>query len=391
MESSTLAALIRRYINDELTETELSALLETLRTDEHREQWDTAMAALLQDTTAHGHTDPATLEKVWERLQPPPPAIHRPRSLHTIRKWVAAAALLAGVAAGTYYFTQQYTPPVKPASKPATSTSLAVKPGTNKAVLTLADGTQVPLDSTGSGALALQGNSRITQQRNGQLTYTANGNASTTLQYNNLHVPRGGQFRITLSDGTKVWLNAASDLHYPTSFGPGDRRVELSGEAYFEVAQQANHPFKVVVNSSEVQVLGTSFNVSAYGDEAFTRTTLLEGAVKVKSLQGEARLRPGQQAQIHTGGQITVKDDVDMDEVVAWKNGYFQFNHEKISGVMNQLSRWYDLDVTYQGTIPDREFGGHISRSSSIEDIIRILELSKIHVKVDNKKITVMP
>jgi ferric-dicitrate binding protein FerR (iron transport regulator) len=188
-----------------------------------------------------------------------------------------------------------------------------------------------------------------------------------------------------------VWLNAASGIRYPAAFTGRDRVVELTGEAYFEVAQMPSKPFKVILNNMEVQVLGTSFNIMAYGDEAVTKTTLLDGAVKIRAGGQEMKLLPGQQAQLQQSGEITVNENVDVDEIVAWKNGYFQFNHEKTAGVMRQIARWYDVDISYRGNIPDREFGGKLARSSSIDEVIRVLELSKIHVKIENKKIIVMP
>jgi ferric-dicitrate binding protein FerR (iron transport regulator) len=384
MEQTPLSALIARYINDELSEEEVTQLWESLDTDEARAQWEEAVAALLQEKKAHGLSDPVRMERVWKAIRP------ATREAPAYRRWLwaAAAALLGAMATSIYFFQQDGG---KTTGQVAAVPHHQVKPGTDKAVLTLADGTQVTLDSTGNGALAMQGNIQVVQHSNGEITYTGSGAPGHEIQYNNLTIPRGGQFRITLSDGTKVWLNAASGIRYPAAFTGRDRVVELTGEAYFEVAQLPSKPFKVVVNNMEVQVLGTSFNIMAYGDEAVTKTTLLEGAVKIRAGSREMKLLPGQQAQLQQSGEITINDNVDVEEIVAWKNGYFQFNHEKTTGVMRQIARWYDVDISYHGNIPDREFGGKIARSSSIDEVIKVLELSRIHVKIENKKIIVMP
>ena len=384
MEQRSLSALIARYINDELSEEEVTRLWDTLHSDEARAEWEEAVTALLQEKAAHGLPDPERMEKVWKAIKPSAKVIPGYRKW----LWTAAAALVGAMATGIYFLQPEGE---KTGKQAVVVPHHHVKPGTDKAVLTLADGTQVTLDSSGNGALAMQGNIQVIQHSNGEISYTGNGAPGKEMQYNNLTIPRGGQFRLTLSDGTKVWLNAASGIRYPAAFTGRDRVVELTGEAYFEVAQMPSKPFKVILNNMEVQVLGTSFNIMAYGDEAVTKTTLLDGAVKIRAGGQEMKLLPGQQAQLQQSGEITVNENVDVDEIVAWKNGYFQFNHEKTAGVMRQIARWYDVDISYRGNIPDREFGGKLARSSSIDEVIRVLELSKIHVKIENKKIIVMP
>jgi ferric-dicitrate binding protein FerR (iron transport regulator) len=318
---------------------------------------------------------------------------------------MAAAAVLALLFAGTwFYFNTSST------AKPGTENIVKadhkqiIMPGSDKAILTLSDGTAIVLDSTSNGTLALQGNSKIIKL-NDQVVYNNNQQAGTAIEttYNTLSTPRGGQYMLTLEDGTKVWLNAASSIKYPSAFNAGERTVELTGEAYFEVAKNPAKPFKVFVQGMEIQVLGTHFNVMAYSDEAAVKTTLLEGSVKVSGTQPQTRnsslrgtkqkpqtLAPGQQAQQSKAGELKIMNDVDLEQVVAWKNGYFQFNRDGIEVIMKQIARWYDVEISYEGKIAAREFGGKISRNSDIREIFKVLELSNVHFRIEGKKIIVM-
>ena len=241
---------------------------------------------------------------------------------------MAAAAVLALVFAGTWiYFNSSGSP--KPVTKNIAKTEhkQTIMPGSDKAILTLSDGTVIVLDSTSNGTLALQGNSKVIKL-NDQVVYN-NQQAGTAIEttYNTLSTPRGGQYMLTLEDGTKVWLNAASSIKYPSAFGDGDRTVDLTGEAYFEVAKDTDHPFRVQVNGVAVNVLGTHFNVMAYENEEATAITLLEGAVNVTKDKDKVSLRPGQQALLKTGGALKVINNVNLEEAIAWKNGYFQLDH----------------------------------------------------------------
>ncbi len=388
MEPTPLSTLIARYLNEELSEEETAQLWEALREGHGRDAWEEALLALLQDKTKHGHANPERMEQVYASIRPaetPVVPVARRRWLYP----VAAAAIVAViiVTAALWRFRPQ-----QPLAGHANAPAHQVMPGGNKAVLTLADGSTITLDSAANGALARQGNVQVVQVSNGQLAYKAGGSHTAgAVQYNMLAIPRGGQFRVTLPDGTNVWINAASSLRYPTTFPGADRTVELTGEAYFEVAKMPEKPFHVKVRDMDVQVLGTHFNVMAYTEEATVQTTLLEGAVKVHTAGGGTALRPGQQLRLNQAGQVAVVDNVDLDEIVAWKNGYFRFNHEKLPGVMRQIARWYDVDIAYEGNIPDREFGGKISRNSSIEEVLKILELSKVHFRIEKKKIIVIP
>jgi ferric-dicitrate binding protein FerR (iron transport regulator) len=264
-------------------------------------------------------------------------------------------------------------------------------PSGNKAVLTLADGTKIELDSSGNGTIALQGNVRITKQSNGEISYA--GSAANEVSYNTLNVPRGSTpLGLTLSDGSQVWLNVGSSLTYPTAFTGKERKVKITGEAYFEVAHNASMPFIVQHDDVTVSVLGTHFNVNTYEDETAERITLLEGSVRVSKNKMSQILNPGQQASIANESAIKVLDDVNMDEVMAWKNGKFRFGENTdIGTIMRQISRWYNVDIEYEGRVNQR-FWGSISKDVNVSKVLKILEATGgVKFKVEGNKIIVMP
>jgi len=265
-----------------------------------------------------------------------------------------------------------------------------VLPGGDKATLTLADGSTVVLDDARNGTLAQQGSSKVIKV-DGKLMYDPANNNSKEIVYNTISTPNGGQYQLELPDGSLVWLNATSSIHFPTSFMGKERRVEVTGEAYFEVAKNRDMPFIVTVNGSEVQVLGTHFNVNAYSDEDNVKTTLLEGSVKFVSGTNINMLRPGQQSQLASNGLIKVVSNVDVDEVVAWKNGMFDFDNAGIETVMRQLSRWYDVEIEYKGKTDD-QFIAEMRRNIKLSDALKALELTgKVKFEIQGKKIIVLP
>ncbi len=303
---------------------------------------------------------------------------------------MAAAAVLALLFAGTWlYFNTSDSAKTGTKNIVKTEHKQTIMPGSDKAILTLSDGTVIVLDSTLNGTLALQGNSKIIKL-NDQVVYNNQAGTAIETTYNTLSTPRGGQYMLTLEDGTKVWLNAASSIKYPSAFNAGERTVELTGEAYFEVAKDMGRPFAVKVNGMAVNVLGTHFNVMAYENEEATAITLLEGAVNVTKDKDKVSLRPGQQALLKTGAALKVINNVNLEETVAWKNGYFQLDHTRLVVLMRQVERWYNVDVVYEGKIPNRQFGGKISRKSDIRDIIKILEVSKVYSRTEGDKIIIL-
>lgn len=291
--------------------------------------------------------------------------------------WVAASIiLLLGV--GTFLWTSDKTPP------PPVFTKTEIAPGKEGAILTLADGRQVVLDSLKNGLIAVQ-NGAQALIRNGELVYDGSGAASGEVQFNTMSTPKGRQFSLLLPDGTRVWLNAASSIRYPTAFTGKERRVEINGEAYFEVAK-TGIPFRVNVNNkAEVAVLGTHFNVNAYENEESIHTTLLEGSIRVMPLSGDGIiLKPGQQGVIPPAGKVVqLINNIDTDKVMAWKNGLFYFEGLTLEETMRQLERWYDITVVYEGAVPNIRFGGKMSRDVSLEGLLQLLSDSQLKFRIE--------
>lgn len=314
------------------------------------------------------------------------------KKLTAIRYWAAAAVLILATSISLLIFNNKKTGENLVKNKPEHNQS-QILPGSNKAILTLSNGSKINLDNSTKGKLTQQGSATINKLKNGQLVYSVNNSSSQSpLLYNTATTPKGGQYEVVLSDGTRVWLNAASSLKYPVTFSGKERHVELTGEAYFEVAKNKNMPFSVAVKGTSIEVLGTHFNVMAYDDENSLVTTLLEGSVKLKNNRAEALLKPGQKAVLGTGRTDYQVSEANTDEAVAWKNGYFLFDNENIQSIMKRVARWYDVDVSYTGTTRELNFGGTVSRFSDITELLKTLEITgTIHFKIEGRKITVMP
>nr|WP_240966322.1 FecR family protein [Pseudoflavitalea sp. G-6-1-2] len=305
------------------------------------------------------------------------------------KKWGWAAAAVVLLTGGALFLFNNPTKVQQPAT-PQTVVQRTIQPGKNGALLTLADGSQIVLDSVGDGVIASQQGSNAVL-KNGALSYS--GNESGEPAYNTLSTPRGRQFRLQLPDGSRVWLNAASSIRYPTAFAGNERKVEVSGEAYFEVAPNINMPFRVNVNNrANIEVLGTSFNVSSYENEANISTTLIEGAVKVSVDAGSrsAILKPGQQASIQQGtNNLAVVNDVDTDKIIAWKNGYFNFGKATLPEVMRQLERWYDIETVYEKGIPETKFVGKLTRNITLNELFQILDSTGVNFRIEGRKLIV--
>jgi ferric-dicitrate binding protein FerR (iron transport regulator) len=307
---------------------------------------------------------------------------------------VAAAASIILMSAGAYFFISKKTSDkdgIVRANNRAGSYKNDILPGGNKAILKLADGSTIVLDDAQNGVLARQGMTKVIKL-DGKLSYNSGHNSAHEILYNSISTPRGGQYEVCLPDGSRVWLNAASSLRFPTVFTGKERRVEITGEAYFEITKSKTMPFIVSANTAEIRVMGTHFNVMAYNEEAAMKTTLLEGSVRLISGKDSSLLKPGQQAQLTNGRQIRVISHVDMEEVMAWKNGMFYFGNADLETVMKQLSRWYDVEVSYQNKSFKRLFVGEMPRSSKLSDVLKALELAgNLHFDIEGKKIIVMP
>jgi transmembrane sensor len=266
-----------------------------------------------------------------------------------------------------------------------------VKPGSDKAILTLADGTKVCLDEAADGVLRTSKALKIIKQK-GQVVYQFTGESELAdkVKHNTISTPKGGQYQLVLPDGTQVWLNAASSLRFPTAFAGEERRVELRGEGYFEVSKYKDKPFKIVANTTVVEVLGTHFNVKAYPDEKATNTTLLEGSVKVSNGNAGRIIKPGEQAIVDQSAGINIVE-ADLEQVTAWKQGYFQFNNEQFHSIAHQLERWYDIEFVYPPSLADKQFAGAIPRNTNLSQVLKILELSgSIKFKIEERRITVI-
>ncbi|KIO78291.1 hypothetical protein TH53_04565 [Pedobacter lusitanus] len=341
--------------------------------------------------------DEETIEESIQYLRSQLPLKYNVISKFSWLHIAAAAMIIASVGTGLYFYNRTN---LKSSLISATNT---VIPGSNKAYLTLSNGKRIILNESANGELAVQAGIKITKTADGQLVYdvsSSGASAKTENNYNTIETPRGGQYQIILPDGTKVWLNAASSLKYPIQFAMKERKVELSGEAYFEVSKNKIKPFIVMTDKQQVEVLGTHFNIKSYKEEGNTSTTLLEGSVRVTpgSFEGNrislskdnaVVLKPDQQSVL-INSNLKIRE-ADTEEAVSWKNGYFKFNDENIKTVMLKISRWYNVDVHYQGRISDEEYRGTISRFKNISEVLDLLESTKtVHFKVEGRRITVM-
>jgi len=328
------------------------------------------------------------------------------RRMRTATKaWWAVAAILVLITGAVYLYNKQQGTAV---AKKEDTLKNDVAPGSNKAVLTLANGTTIVLDDASNGVVAEEGNSRVLKPEDGQLLYEQEENSEEgPLAYNTLATPRSGQYRLILPDGSKVWLNSESSIHYPIAFAENERRVQITGEAYFEVAKQklpsgervpfiVDLPSRGGVKSGRIEVLGTHFNVNAYSDERAIKTTLLEGKVRISQAAKDAEpsvvLKPGEQAVLAgVHSPLTIDHSPDVDNVVAWKNGLFHFESADLKTVMRQLARWYDVEVVYEGTtVKNDPLFVEISRNTRLSDVLKVLQESgSAKFTIQGKKIVV--
>ncbi len=316
-----------------------------------------------------------------------------------IVKYMAAAIVTGAIVTATIVVLNRRNGNNKTAYLPVTQRYRNdVQPGNDKAILQLADGRNIVLDSTDNGNIGNQGGTAVHKQDGIVLYNSPQQNNAATVAYNILRTPRGGQYQLQLPDGSRVWLNAQSSLRFPTAFTGNDRVVELMGEAYFEVAKNKEKPFKVITpREGQVEVLGTHFNINAYEDEAAITTTLLEGSVKVVNGQWSvangktAILEPGQQAEIADNSPLTIHHSPDLEQVMAWKNGLFRFEDASVESIMRQIARWYDVEIVYEGKI-DKQFIGTIPRQVPVSTVLKILESTGwVHFTIEGRKITVAP
>lgn len=395
MKSSRFQNLVERYISEESTREEVEELKQLLKDPQYVSVLDDIMDRQLTENTASAEDYREVVERlknaIGQKIAGEGIPIFRRLSFS---RWAAAAAIIIILGTASFLWFSSRTKSTVAKNDPVPGIDIA--PGQEGAILTLADGSTVVLDSLGNGIIATQNGTRL-MLSNGQLAYNANGTSNAAVTYNTVTTPKGRQFRLLLQDGTKVWLNAASSIRYPTIFAGKERKVEVTGEVYFEVAKNEKKPFHVKVNDeTEIEVLGTHFNINSYADEATVNTTLLEGLVRITNKKEKAVLKPGQQAQVAGVSMqpqgIKILNDVDVDKVMAWKNGVFNFQDATLKEVMHQLERWYDIDVEYEKGIPKFEFFGKMSRDLSLSEVLRGLQVSEVHFRIEaGRKVIVMP
>lgn len=362
-----------------LLENELMTFWDSVETGQHRDE--------LFDAVMLQASEIEKIVKETEKGKIVPVSRNSFRS----RKWLSAAAAVLLILTGTALWFIINNKPVHQELAVGSGTepeqSEDVMPGGDHAMLTLADGSTILLDSAGIGTISQQGNVTVIKLDDGQLAYDHSA-ASTEVVFNTITTPRGGQYQLILADGSKVWLNAESSLTFPTSFPGKERRVTLTGEGYFEIAHNAEKPFYVSAQEMQVHVLGTHFNINAYNDEGSTKTTLLEGSVRISAGGQLAVLKPGQQSDLK-GGKIKVNQGVNINAVTAWVRGDFYFDNNSLQEVMRQIARWYDVNVQYNGEASGRTFSGAIKRSLSLAQVMRILQYNDVKYSIVGKQIII--
>lgn len=351
-QESRIGTLLEKYEKNTATDEELQELDQWYASFEDRPVITASMSASEQETARE-----RLLLSINQQIN---------RKIR-IRIWprIAVAAALLAIITTLLLYRQPAS--LQMAAEPA--------PGGNKAVLTLSNGEQIVLDEAANGQLAIQQQTVISKTADGEITYNAGKAIDTNLVYNTVTTPRGGQYHLVLSDGTDIWLNAASSITYPAKFSGKNREVEITGEVYFKVSPDAGKPFRVKSRDQQIEVLGTQFNINAYTDEAATSTTLVEGSVMVHAGHARKTLEPGQQAIRENNGIKVVPADIRSQ--TAWKDGYFHFVDADIKTVMRQISRWYDVEVVFEGPVTNETFTGRISRDRSISQVLKIVQESK--------------
>lgn len=377
MTKTEFIALYEKHLNGTATTEELNELLQ------YQDEFEMYIVSNEDNPEAHNEVKERILRKLED-------SIGRGKVRYIGRRtwWWSAAAIFLFTTVGLFFLKNKQG---SAGDSNGMTIGRSIKPGINKAILTLANGKELILTDSLSGQLANQAGVKVNKTKQGEIVYTATneGGSEPGNQFNTLTTKRSEQFQVVLPDGTHVWIDAASSLKYPVAFTGNKRLVELTGQAYFEVTHNAAMPFIVKTAKTEVQVLGTHFNVSAYEDDQSVKTTLLEGSVRITSNNAAALLKPGQQAVLENNGSLTVNSNINVDREIAWKNGLFYFQRTGIKEIMTEASRWYDLNVKYEGKVPDTKLTGKISRNVDMSGLIGILQFEGIKLKIEGKNIIV--
>lgn len=407
MSTDRLQYLLEKLFHHQSTneeKEELSLWVDTLRNDE---EWKSRLSQIWNSYEPLEKMDAAHADAVLKNILDKEKRNNRDEKVLKPRfssvsaqmmRWSIAAAAIIGILIllSIIYLTKKPVPNSKPSHENIVSND--IQPGGNHAVLTLANGKSIVLDSIQNGLLTVQNAGKIVKVSSGLLKYTQQETQSPLpeTEYNTITTPLGGQYQIILADGSKVWLNAGSSLKFPVAFAGNERKVMVSGEAYFEIAKNANAPFIVNILTEKgetegmVKVLGTDFDINAYSEEPAVKTTLIDGAVKVGSGNDNRILAPGEQAAVNRQGAIRVSRDVNLDQVIAWKYGLFDFAGNNIEEVMQQIAQWYNVEVKYEG-VPSAHFVGTISRNVNISEVLKMLEMTGVvHFKIEGRTVVVM-
>lgn len=389
--------LLNRYLHKTATELELQELMDLL-TILPEEDVVSILAPIYQETKEN-HL-PLTCISSKKMLQ----NIFKQATTHQQSKrtfiqrnktWVlriATAAVISGVifVLNNLFNEGKLNTPVKELTQKNPSNDVA--PGGNKATLKLANGQVIVLDTTGNGVLLNHGGIEIKKIADGKLAFNVQAKTigkQSSNETNTITTPRGGQYQITLSDGSEVWLNAETTLTFPLQFSTDERKVEVNGEAYFEIEKHIKKPFKVISNHMEVQVLGTTFNLTDYGDDNKPRTTLVDGSVRIKSGQQVQLLKAGEQVVLTEDKQLKLVKNINIETEIAWKNGIFQFKDAGIEQVMNNIARWYNIEVSYTGKTNRKWLNGKISRDVNLSEFMSMLAYTGIHYEIQGRKVII--
>lgn len=404
MNQNRLEELLRLFVDGEISREEYGQLFDYIGSNPDDEELNIAVDSVFRNAKTFSSLKIEDREQIFQNIirnkhfviDSYDQAEINPK--YSYRFWYQpgiAASIIILFTIGFYFFSNR-TPVQKVAIKIVEPKVEVIAPGDDRAILTLSDGSKIILEDAKNGILANQAGVSIQKTSDGKLLYSFSNSANTvtpqseeSVLYNKIETPVGGKYQINLPDGSKVWLNSSSSLRFSALFNGNTREVELSGEAYFDVSENKSKPFKVITKDQIVEVLGTQFNINSYSDEGSIKTTLIEGSVKIIYKDKVVLLSPGQQFQPKETLAKVV--EADTEEVVAWKDGYFVFKNEDIRSIMRKLSRWYNVEVSYSGNIPEVGFGGNISRSKDISEVLDVLQLTNaVHFKVEGRRITVM-
>jgi transmembrane sensor len=388
MDENRFSDLLNNYLTGTMTEPERKELSAMLGDPGYQKVLEQQLLQELEGRRfeSQGHEDALALvqQHLTEQL-----GAKKGKRLFVFPKWFAAAAaalIIICIGPGFFWWRKslhEHNLLVK------TNTAAGIRPGSNRAVLSLDNGVQIPLDDSVSGEVATQGGTEIVKTDSAELRYRSTGESGSTAHMNTLSTPRGGTFRLVLPDGSRVWLNAASSITFPTVFTGKSRTVTISGEAYFEVAQDKEKPFRVHLNDIDIGVLGTHFNVNAYGNEQKIRTTLLEGKIELTKGRYRTVLSPGDQAFSGAEDMVVRLDAEDLERQVAWKSGLFDFDNADLPVIMRQLERWYDIQVRYEGDVPQRRFRGELSRALELNDILEVLREVNVRYRIEGRTLII--